>query len=637
MKKILIISNFYLPQKHIAVTRIISFAKYFYEFGYDVTVLTKGVENEFISTDGINIYYVTNKSMISKFDTNKKEAKIIHYLKCIYNIIFTNIFFDEEAGWRKEAIKKIREICINQSFDYILSSAPPISSHIIASEIKQKYPSIKWIADMRDGFTEKYLAGGEATVAYNPDDVSKVWLIEKGAYIPFELIESRYEGKELSDVELMQKGRKELVRTAAVSNLQAQINLAQSIEVIAASVKKPVHVNPHHVKKSKELDDNNPNKNDRKDPKTIAALVNEGRFSYPYIPTGVYAEIRSLSNLRLQAQEEITRIKNRIARWFSIYFPEIKDVYKNPGAVSGLMILKVAPLPKDIVKLGVDGVNQIWRDAKLRAAGLKRAKTLVTAAEHSIGSQEACDSARIELKILLNDYEIYHQREEELMELIEEKLSEVPYIDKLLEIKGIGMKTVSGFVAEVGDIKRFDNPKQLQKLAGYAIVECSSGKHKGESHISYRGRKRLRYVLYEAAISLIARNTEFKEIHRYYQTRGKNSLKKMQSVIAVACKALRIFYAILTKGVTYDGAKMLQDIKRPQLKVALSPSFRAACPDFPVAVTSSTINPFSAMAGCISVGSPTMANCMGGSSGNTHSIPPLPDTSSSHEARYIRL
>ena len=51
-----------------------------------------------------------------------------------------------------------------------------------------------------------------------------------------------------------------------------------------------VHVNPHHVKKSKELDDNNPNKNDRKDPKTIAALVNEGRFSYPYIPTGIYTQ-----------------------------------------------------------------------------------------------------------------------------------------------------------------------------------------------------------------------------------------------------------------------------------------------------------------------------------------------------------
>ena len=39
---------------------------------------------------------------------------------------------------------------------------------------------------------------------------------------------------------------------------------------------KPVHVNPHHVKKSKELDDNNPNKNDRKDPKTIAGLSMRG-------------------------------------------------------------------------------------------------------------------------------------------------------------------------------------------------------------------------------------------------------------------------------------------------------------------------------------------------------------------------
>ncbi len=66
---------------------------------------------------------------------------------------------------------------------------------------------------------------------------------------------------------------------------------------------RPVHVNPRHVKKSKELNDNNPNKNDRKDPKTIAALVNEGRFSYPYIPTGIYAEIRSLSNLRFQTQD----------------------------------------------------------------------------------------------------------------------------------------------------------------------------------------------------------------------------------------------------------------------------------------------------------------------------------------------
>ncbi len=148
---------------------------------------------------------------------------------------------------------------------------------------------------------------------------------------------------------------------------------------------RPVHVNPYHVKRSKELNDNNLNKNDvRKDPKTIAGLVNEGCFSYPYIPTGVYAEIRSLSSLRFQAQEELTRAPKRLARWFFIYFPEYKDVYRDTKAVSGRMMLQVAPLPENIQKLGVDGVNRIWRDAKLRGARMKRAKTLVTAAERQL-------------------------------------------------------------------------------------------------------------------------------------------------------------------------------------------------------------------------------------------------------------
>ena len=331
---------------------------------------------------------------------------------------------------------------------------------------------------------------------------------------------------------------------------------------------RPVHVNPHHVKKSKELDDNNPNKNDRKDPKTIAGLVNEGRFSYPYIPIGVYAEIRNLSNLRFQAQEELTRAKNRLARWFSIYFPEYKEVYRDLKAVSGRMVLQMAPLPEDIRKLGVEGVNRIWRDAKLRGAGMKRAKNLVTAAEHSVGSKESPEAARIELKILLHDIDEYASRVEELLCLLDAKLREIPYIDKLLEIKGIGKITVSGFIAEVGDIRRFDDPKQLQKLAGYAIVANESGKYKGESRISYRGRKRLRYVLFEAALSLVARNPEFRKIYEYYRTRENHPLKKMQSLVAVACKVIRVFYVMLTKGVDYDPEKMMRDIRRPELQAA---------------------------------------------------------------------
>lgn len=103
-----------------------------------------------------------------------------------------------------------------------------------------------------EDFTEKYLAGGEVIVAYNPDDVSAVWLIDNGFYIRFDLIESRYQGKELSDVEIMQRGRKELVKAATEDNIQAQINLAQSIEVIAASVRNPKSVNMKSIRKTRQ-------------------------------------------------------------------------------------------------------------------------------------------------------------------------------------------------------------------------------------------------------------------------------------------------------------------------------------------------------------------------------------------------
>lgn len=59
--------------------------------------------------------------------------------------------------------------------------------------------------------------------------------------------------------------------------------------------------------------------------------------------------------------------------------------------------------------------------------------------------------------------------------------------------------------------------------------------------------------MFEATISVIGKNKEFRGIHDNYRKRKQNPLKKMQSVIAIVCKLIRIFYTILTKGVDYDG------------------------------------------------------------------------------------
>ena len=330
---------------------------------------------------------------------------------------------------------------------------------------------------------------------------------------------------------------------------------------------KLVFVNPYHVKQSKEMDDNSPKKTGQKDPKTIAKLVVEGRYLYPYIPTGVYAELRAAMSSRERILKELSATENRIQRWLKIHFPEYLSVYKQIHTVSGLMVLEQAPLPQDIIALGVDGVNRIWREAKLRSVGIKRAKTLVEAAHNSIG-RPGGRCSRTELILLLEDYRIKRQQLEAITAVLEEEVRKIPHIEQLLAIKGVGIVTIAGFLSETGDISRFTSPKQIQKLAGQELKESSSGKHKGRSSISKRGRKRLRKILFQVVLPLIRSNVEFRNVYEYYTTRIKNPLKSKQAMIAVACKLIRVFYAILTKGTAYDARKLTTDIVRPQLLAA---------------------------------------------------------------------
>ena len=164
-----------------------------------------------------------------------------------------------------------------------------------------------------------------------------------------------------------------------------------------------VTVNPFAVNRSKELDDNSPEKSDLKDPKTIALLVKDGRYSTSYLPSGVYAEIREASVCRDQLMKQHVRLSNQIQGWLQKFFPEYFECYAAWDSTSGLMLLKEAPLPQDILRIGAGGINQIWRDAKVRGAGIKRAQTLVEAAQNSVGL-EGGEAARLEIWILINDY-----------------------------------------------------------------------------------------------------------------------------------------------------------------------------------------------------------------------------------------
>ena len=324
-----------------------------------------------------------------------------------------------------------------------------------------------------------------------------------------------------------------------------------------------VMVNPFSVKKIKELDDNSPKKTDAKDPKTIAKLVIDGRYSIPYMPEGIYAEIRDLvySRDRIVKQHNISA--NRIQRWLAIHFPEYLGIYTRFDASSGLAVLERAPLPKDVIALGVNGIRKLWHDKKIRGRGVTedRAKILVEAAHNSIGLEGGAGT-RSELYMLLEEHRLWISQLEAVEKALSEAVLKVDHVENLLAIKGVGSITIAGFIAEVGDVRRFKSPKQIQKYAGLELVENSSGKHKGRSRISKRGRRRLRKILYQVMVPLLASNKEFRGIYDYYVTRVKNPLKRRQAMIAVSCKLIRVFFAVLTKGVDYDRFKMMSDIHR---------------------------------------------------------------------------
>ena len=329
-----------------------------------------------------------------------------------------------------------------------------------------------------------------------------------------------------------------------------------------------VMVNPYAVKQTKELDDNDPTKNDGKDPKVIAKLVLDGRYSIPYVPTGAYADLRILSADRQRIVKEIGQIKNRFARWFAIYFPEYCEVFGSYESKSSMLLLRVASTPESIVALGVEGICRIWKDAGIRAVGVKRAMTLYETAKRSIGHDQGMSAAKLEMALLLEDYEAKAKQLAFVMAALESTLRNIPEAEKLLAIKGIGTISVAGFLAEVGDLRRFESPKQIQKLAGLSLRENSSGKHKGQTTISRRGRDKLRQVLFNAVIPLLATNEEFRSLHQYFTTRTVNPLKKKQSAVALCGKLIRVFYAIMVHGVEYDGKKMLSDIHRNETVVA---------------------------------------------------------------------
>ncbi|AEM78226.1 IS110 family transposase [Thermoanaerobacter wiegelii] len=327
-----------------------------------------------------------------------------------------------------------------------------------------------------------------------------------------------------------------------------------------------VIVNPYHVKQRKEEEDNSPSKNDRKDALIIARLIKEGKFLNCLLPQNTYADLRNLSVARKQLIKKLNSVKNKIIAILDEYFPEFEEVFKNLWGKAALWVLRNCPFPSMILKLSKEEIAGKLKKATSNRVGMKRAEKLIEAAKRSIGVKEGIKGAQIRLNIYLDELEFLKTQLEAIEKAMEELLKKIDIAEYLLSIPGIGVITVAGFLAEVGDIGNYTHYKQIQKLGGLNITDNQSGKHRGKAKISKRGRPELRNLLYKASLTLVAKNKEFKALYNYFLRRRENPLEKKQALIAISIKLIRVMFTLAKKKEKYDSQKVLGEYRMKQIK-----------------------------------------------------------------------
>jgi len=262
-----------------------------------------------------------------------------------------------------------------------------------------------------------------------------------------------------------------------------------------------VGVNPYHVKQSRELDDNSQTKSDKKDALVIEHLIREGRYFDMYFPEGEYAELRILNEERQRVMKQINRASNIIIAVLDEYFPELALVWKDVICVTSLTIMKEIAFPAEILKISKTELIAVIKEASNGTEGEKLATGLVKAAHNSVGVQEGQRAAKSRLLRLIGELEYYQVRLTDVEKELEAVMAKSDLSEILQSMKGVGTVISAAFLGEVGEISRFDDWKQVRRLAGLNLVENSSGQQKSKTKISKRGRPYLRHMLYMAGIS----------------------------------------------------------------------------------------------------------------------------------------
>jgi transposase len=308
------------------------------------------------------------------------------------------------------------------------------------------------------------------------------------------------------------------------------------------------------VTRNRELLDGRWDKNDDKDSANIADLISQGKCLYYDYPPILLRDLRNLLSLkrRLKKQEHGTKVRIR-NHLLAQYFPEF-DRYFGKGCSEGLSIVKWCLKPSIIAGMEFDEFVQLVAPRFRTIGQEKRLKAIWDLAIDSVGC-EAGEELDFEARLMVEDL----QQVKESIRAIDDHIKDIclgfPEYSYLLTIPGFGPDVSSKVLGAIGNPFRFDNGKQVLKLAGYDLSANRSGRTSDNAVpvISKRGKAYLRYALYQAAFIASTSNQHF-IIYYTNKLRGREREKgiKTKMKVKLAAKLLIIAWTLMKKKEPFD-------------------------------------------------------------------------------------
>jgi transposase len=306
------------------------------------------------------------------------------------------------------------------------------------------------------------------------------------------------------------------------------------------------------VKRNRELLDGRWDKHDTKDAANIADLISQGKCLYYEYPEMGLRDLRTLLSLKkkLKKQEHSYRVRIR-NHLLAQYFPELDRFSGRPEVEP---IVRWCLDTSELAGLEFDQFVQRVVPGRKTLAQQQRLQTIQQLAIDSIGC-EMGEGAHFEAEVMVDGLRQVRETIKTTDERIRETCREFPEYGYLLTIPGFGPDVSAKVIGALGNPFRFQNRKQVLKMAGLDLSADRSGKTSDTANpvISKKGKADLRYALYQAAFIASTRHRPWIEHYTdQLQGRAKEPGIKTKRFVKLSAKLLIIAWTIMKKKEPYN-------------------------------------------------------------------------------------